>query len=304
MDLHVIINQMVVLFLIMGIGFVIGKVKILTPEGNKLLTKVVLFVTLPCTILNSVLNSEMDISVGDTVYFLLLSFLAYIIAFAVSIPVVRAMGGDKKNHGLLNYMTVFSNCAFMGFPVVMAIFGVETAFYIALFNIPFNLLTFSIGILMISGKGKKFESKQLLNSTLIVAVLAIPIAVTGLKAPFVISEVFRITGNFTTPAAMIVLGSTLACVSFKDVISEWRIYPVTFLKLIAVPLITWVILKQFVTSELMLGIIVILAGMPTAAMATMLAVEYNKGSERIASSGVFLSTLLCGITVPLLVYLL
>jgi len=302
-DIHVIINQIAVLFLIMAIGFIIGKLKILTPEGNKILSKVVLFVTLPCTILSSVLNNEMDISVGDTLFFLLLSFLAYLIAFAISIPVVRFTGGNKKIHGLLNYMAVFSNCAFMGFPVVMAVFGAETAFYIALFNIPFNLLTFSIGIFLISGKGSGFKPKQFLNTTLIVAILAIPVAVTGLKAPYVISETLRIAGSMTTPCAMILLGSTLAYVTLKDVFSEWRIFPVSALKLIIIPVITWFIFKQFVTNDLMLGILVVLSSMPTAAMSAMLAVEY-KNKEHVASSGVFLSTLLCGVTVPLVIFLL
>jgi len=302
---------MAVLFIMMAVGFTLGKVRMLTPESNKTLTRIVLFVALPCTILSSVFENEISITVGDTVYFLLMTLLLFLIAFLISIPVIYILGGEKANRGLLNFMAVFSNCGFMGFPVVIAIFGVSSAYYVALFNIPFNALVFSLGIYLISGNKKAgggrsidgFNPKLLINPTLIVALLAIPIALFGLRPPLIITEAVRITGGITTPGGMLVIGATLAFVPVKTILAEWRIVPVTLLKLIIIPIITWLVLRQIITNELLLGVLVVISGMPTAAMSSMLAIEY-KGNERIASSGVFLSTLLCGITVPLIVYLL
>jgi len=216
----------------------------------------------------------------------------------------------------------------MGFPVVISIFGVSSAYYVSLFNIPFNALVFSLGIFLISGKKEANESsfseehagftdggvglaekrvsasfnpKLLLNPTLIVAVLAIPLALSGIRPPFVFTEAIRITGSITTPGAMLVIGSTLAFIPMKSVFAEWRIIPVTLLKLIIIPIVTWFILRQIITNELLLGVLVVISGMPTAAMASMLAIEYG-GNEQTASAGVFLTTLLCGVTVPLIVY--
>ena len=304
MDLQVIIDQMVVLFIIMAVGFIIGKFKMLTPDSNKMLTRIVLFVALPCTILTSVFENEIDITVGDTLYFLLMTLLTFGIAFLVSIPIVHLLGGNKKNRGLLNFMSVFSNCGFMGFPVVIAIMGISSAYYVALFNIPFNALVFSVGIYMISsGEGGGFNPKSLINPVLIVALLAIPIALLGIRPPQLLADALRITGNITTPGGMLVIGATLAYVPIKTILAEWRIIPVTLLKLIIIPVVTWLILRQIITNELLLGVLVIISGMPTAAMASMLAIEYG-GNEKAASAGVFLTTLLCGLTVPLLVYFL
>jgi len=311
MDIQVIINQLAVLFLIMAIGFIVGKAKMLTPDGNKVLSKVVLFIGMPCTILSAVFENEIDITVGDTAYFLLMCLVTIMIAFLISMPVIRLLCKEKANRGLLNFMSVFSNCGFMGFPVTIAIFGASSAYFVALFNIPFNALVFSIGILMISG-GKqgdeagsayKFNPKLLLNPTLIVALLAIFIALSGMEFPRVVTEAVRITGSITTPGAMIVIGSTLAYVPLKTVFSEWRIAPVTLLKLIIIPVITWLLLRQIITNDLLLGVLVVLSAMPTAAMASMIAIEYG-GDEQVASAGVFVTTLLCGITVPLIVYFL
>jgi len=305
----------------MAIGFIVGKTKVLTREGNKILSKIVLFITLPCTILNSVFENEIAITVWDTVYFLLMTLLTFFIAFLIAVPVIYILGGEKANRGLLTFMSVFSNCGFMGFPIVISIFGISSAYYVSLFNIPFNVLVFSLGIFMISGKNKNaeetdggvvavngdrravigFNPKALINPTLIVALLAIPLALSGFRPPFIIAEAVRITGSITTPGAMLVIGSTLAFVPLKSVFAEWRIVPVTILKLIAIPIITWLILRQIITNELLLGVLVVISAMPTAAMSSMIAIEYG-GNEEMASAGVFLTTLLCGITVPVIVF--
>jgi len=306
MDMLVIINKLVVVFILMAAGFAVGKFNVLTKDGNKTLTKLVLSITLPCTILSSVFENEMEITAGNTVYFLLMSLLTLLIAYLISLPVVRLMGGEKANRGLLHFMAVFSNSGFMGFPILLALFGVSSAYYVALFSVIFNVLVFSVGVLMIVGKsrdGSGFSLKMLLNPTLIVALLAIPIALTGLKFPPIITEAIRITGGMTIPGSMIIIGSSLAYVPIKTVFSEWRIFPVSLLKLVIIPFFTWLIMRQIISNEMMLVTLVILSGMPVAAMASILAIEYNR-NERIASAGIFLTTLLSAITVPLLVYLL
>jgi len=314
---------MIVLFILMALGFILGKAKVLTRDGNKMLSRLVLFVALPCTVLSSVFKNESDVTIGITAGFLLYVLLAYVIAFAVSVPVIYFTCRKKKDdRGMLNFMSVFGNTGFMGFPVVTAIFGVASAYYVGLFNIPFNLLVFSLGIFLISRRSTKkenpaegesapegektgggFSPKFLLNPVLLAIFLTIPLAVTGAQPPAIIADFLEITGSLTTPGAMLVIGSTLAMVPLKTISKEWQIIPVTLLKLIIIPLLTWLILKQIVNDQLMLGVLVVLAGMPTAAMASMLAIEYD-GNEQIASAGVFVTTLLCGVTVPLFVYLL
>jgi len=303
MNIQVILHQIAVLFVLIAVGFLFGKFKVLTQDGNKALSKFVLFIALPCTVLNSVFEIEADITISSTLYFMLMSLLSIVIAFAIAVPLILLLSGKKGDRGLLSFMSVFSNSGFMGFPVVIALFGSASAFYVALFNIPFNAIVFSLGIFMIAGKGGRFDPKILLNPTLITCILSVAIALTGPQIPFVITEAIRITGNITTPGAMIVIGASLAFIPLKSVFSDWRIAPVTLIKLIIVPVITWLILKQFITDEFILGVLVVIACMPTAAMSAMLALEYG-GNERTASAGIFTTTLLSAISVPLIVYYL
>jgi len=303
MHLSVIINQMGVLFILMAMGFALGKAKVLNQDANKAITKLILCITLPSTILSSVFESDIQITVDEIFFFLLMSLLAIVIAFVIAIPAVRLLGGEKSDRGLFTFMTVFSNCIFMGLPIVIAIFGTIAAFYVSAFSFVWNIIVFSIGIMMISSKGDKFDPKLFLNPAFITALVAVPIALTRVTPPTIIADTARIAGSVTTPGAMIITGSILAYVPIKSIFSEWRIAPVALLKLVIVPLVTWLILRQILTDELQLGVLVVIAGMPVASLASMLAIEYD-GNEPLASSGVFLTTVLCGITVPLLVYIL
>jgi len=303
MDMRVIIGQLAVLFIIIIIGYFACKVKALAPETGKTLTKVVFNITLPCTILSTVAGGNLAVTGGETALFMLFSLLAFLLFFVFAIPTSRTLGGDKADRGLLSTMVVLGNVTFMGLPVSNAIFGPESAFYVALFNIPFWVLNFSVAPIMISRKGGKFDPKLLLNPSLAAALLVIPLAIAGFRAPIVVADALRLTGSVTTPAAMLIVGIRLAQMPISDVFSEWRLYPLAFVKLIAVPLAAWLLFRRLITDELMLGVLVVLSAMPTAANVAMLAIEY-KGNSRIASSGIFLTTLLSGVTVPLIVYFL
>jgi predicted permease len=102
---------------------------------------------------------------------------------------------------------------------------------------------------------------------------------------------------------MLIIGSTLASIPFKKVFTQWRLYPVTVIKLLIVPVVTWLVLRLFIHDALMLGILVVLSGMPTATSATMISMEYG-GNERLASTGVFITTLFSLASIPALVFVL
>ena len=321
MDTSVIINQMAVLFILIAAGYISGRINMLTPDGVKTLSKIVINISTPSTVLYSVLGDTDSITGSKTIYFVLMTLLAFVIFFLIAIPSARALGvregsgvrvqgsGDGNtgvrlynNTGLYTSMIVFGNVGFMGYPVTRAIFGASSIFYAALFNIIFNVLTYSVGIILISGNVGKVNLKVLLNGTLVASLISFIIVFTGFHAPTIIVDAISLASGINTPCAMLVIGATLAQVPVKIVFTKWRLYPVTVVKMIVAPVVTWLVFKQFVTDELLFGILVVLSGMPIAAAVAMIAVEYG-GDERLASSGIFLTTLLSGVTIPLIVYL-
>lgn len=106
-------------------------------------------------------------------------------------------------------------------------------------------------------------------------------------------------GDLKTPLSRVVIGGVLAEMALKSVFTNWRVYVVSTMRLLLVPLLTWAILRPFITDPLMLGVPVILAAMPSAANAVLLAEEYRSDAE-LASQGVFISTLFCIVTIPVI----
>jgi len=303
MDMGATISQLAVLFILLAVGYAGCKFNILNSDAGKVLTKLVLNITLPGTILGSAIGGNLSIDGSETVFFMLFVLFAFFVYLVVAHPIARTLTKDKSTRGLFTACIVFGNVAFMGLPVASAIFGPDAVFYVALFNIPFWIAIFSYGVLLVSGKRDSFQLKLLLNPVLISSVLVIPIALSDLRAPDIIVNALELTGSITTPASMLIIGVMLAQAPIKNVFTKWQLYPLAFVRLILLPILVWLIFRLFIADETILGVIVVLSAMPTASLAAMFAIEYDN-NPITASSIVFLTTLLSGITVPLIMFLL
>lgn len=296
-----ILNQMAALFLIMAIGYVANKLKVLTIEPSKMLSKIVMKITLPCLILSSVMGNDITLTNSEVGVFVLASLSVYALGFFLSIFVPFLLHVPKTDSGLYRFMTVFANVGFMGFPIVYSIFGPSAAFYVALFNIPFSFLVFSVGIILVAGKGEKIDPRLFINPTFIAAAISVLIFTLKISMPAVIVNTTELVGQITTPAAMLIIGSTLATIPIKEIFNEWRLYPFTVIKLILIPVLTCFMLNMFISNALMLGVLVVLSAMPVATNTTMICMEYG-GNEQLASKSVFITTVLSMVTIPMIVY--
>ena len=305
MDIQVILMQMVQLFLMIGLGYFLFKVKILDVELNKRLTTLLLAVTTPALIISSVLSTTEYLPFTDILFVFLVGILVYIVLPILGWILVKIMRIPLPQQGLYIFMTVFSNIGFMGFPVMKAIFGNDAVFYTALFNMLFNLLVFSVGTgIMGYGTGRKmdFNPKDLLSPGVIASLVALVIYMAKIQFPNVISSTITMIGDITTPVAMLIIGSTLANIPLKEVFSELRIYPYTFIKQIIIPVLAYPVLRLFIQDPLILGVTLIMISMPVANSAVLFATEYD-GDVSLAAKAVFMTTLLSIVTIPLIVSL-
>ena len=302
MDIQAIISQLAVLFIIIALGFVSSKFKALPPDTGKILTKVVLNITVPCTMLNSVIGGNLEITGGAAAFYMLMSLLALLVTAAIAIPASRLIGKAKADKGVYASLMLMANSGFMGFPMAQAVFGPESTFYVALNLIPFHIISFSLGVMLISGKSK-FDLSIFRSPTMIASICVIPLALIGFTAPKIVIDAVSLIGGATTPCSMLVIGFTLGQVALRGVFTEWRLYAATLIKLVAIPVAVWLVLSRIPMGDLMRGVLVLVSSMPTAAIVAMFAIEHG-GNQKVASGGIFLTTLLSGVTMPIIVYLL
>ena len=296
---------MIVLFIILVVGYIANKTKIMDAGGNKSLTRLILAVNQTALILGSVMNVEDAISPGEIGIIILASVGMYALLGILSIGVPYLLHTKPADRGIYRFMTMFGNVGFMGYPVIGALFGQEAIFYAAVFNIPFYVFIYSIGIILVKGGDKsfRFDFKVLLNAPLISSILSIGIYLLRINFPLPIVEAATSLGNMTTPGAMLILGSSLALIPLKKVFGDWRSYVFSLVRLIILPIVSWLVFKNLITDQLLLGIVVVVSGMPVATNATMVCMQYG-GNEEIASKTVVLSTIFSVATIPLMVYLL
>ncbi|NMA82960.1 MAG: AEC family transporter [Epulopiscium sp.] len=305
-----ILNQIFILFLLMIVGYIARKANVFSSSDSKGLSSLLIKVTMPAMIIHSMQKPFDPQLFRESLQVLFFSCIVYTVSFFIAKLFVILFRPQEKDQGVFQFMIVFSNVVFMGYPVLQAIFGEESLFYGAIYNLPFNLLVFTLGIYFIQGKRKNTEQqlqqekwKLLLHPAIIAVGIGFTIFLFSISLPGPIQDTLGLLGGLTTPLSMIIVGGLLAETDIKQIFGNWRLYILCTIRLIIFPMITWGILQFFTKDLLMLGIPVIISAMPVAANAAIIATEYD-GNEALASQGIFLSTLLSIGTIPLMAYLL
>ena len=303
-NIMVVFNQMMCLFLMIALGYGVGKWGIVSPQMSGGLSSMVVKITCPMMVLSSVMTAKPEGTMKEIFMVFLLSIVLYIIFPLLGMLLNLIVRTPEKDKRLYIFMTTFSNVAFMGFPVINAIYGETGVFFTAIFNLTFNLFVFTFGVILMSGKSIKggISVKSLLNPGILAAIAAIVIFALQIRVPSIITTVCSSMGSMTTPLAMIVIGSSLSTIPLKEVFSEIRLYPYTILKQGIAPVLIWFIFRNFITNPMILAITVIVSAMPVAATTVMFSKEYGQDDVK-AAKAVFITTLFSIVTIPVITML-
>lgn len=304
MDIQALFEKMVVLFTILFAGFFCGKAGIMDVESNKSLSRLVANLTNPMLVLASVMTDERLLSPAEVLQVTLLAAgcYAFLIASSLLLPGLLHLG--PRERGPYRFFYIFSNIGFMGYPLVRAMFGEGAMFHLTIFVLFFQLVCWSYGAQTISGEGRFRLSWRILKTPCVLAaLLAYVIYLSGIRIPRIIADVVKTTGEITSPLAMLILGCALSQCSLRDVFGRPKLYLLALIKLIVVPLAAFFVLRTFIKDPLLLSLTTVVLAMPAATNATILTYQ-NHGDDRLAASGVFLTTLLSVASVPGLMLLL
>lgn len=262
MDYFVALNQILVLFLLTGVGFFCRRAGILNQNSVSSLSKFLLNICIPAMIIYS-MQIPFSQSIAEKSGMLIFAALYYyVIAFAVCFVTPYILRCKKEEYGVFRFMTMFSNSMFMGFPILSMLFGQEAIFYAAIFNIPFTLLTYSVGIwLLRSGEGGvSFSWKLLLNAAFLSTFIGILFFVTSFSIPDPFYGALGLLSDVTTPLFLVVTGGFLASLETKAIFSNVRQYFAAGIRLLIIPAITFAVCSLFITDPMILGIAVVTAG--------------------------------------------
>lgn len=298
MDLaYITVNKIMEMFLILMIGAAALKTGLADGETSKKLSGVLLNVISPCVIIMSYqieFDRELLIGLAVTAG---LSAASFLLAIILSGLVIKAEGNPDM--AVERISIVYSNCGFIGVPLINGLLGAEGVFFMTAYITVFNILIWSHGIMLMSGKtGSPMATvKNFLHPSTFAIGAGLFFFVTGLHLPEVIGNPLSMIGAMNTPAAMLISGMNLAESELLSCLKKPRTYMISFMKLVAVPFITLLLLAACRADRIVAITILVAAACPSGAMGTMFALQYNKDS-RYASKLLAVTTALSLVTIP------
>ncbi|MDD3932658.1 AEC family transporter [Methanoculleus sp. UBA303] len=299
-DFLVVADQIFILVLLIAAGYVAVSTKIMDPRATRGLSGLLINITIPALIVASMQVPFTPARLAGAETLLLATGVFYVFSFAVAWAVSKAMRVPPAKEGVLQFAIVFGNVGFMGFPVAQTLFGADSLFYVAIFNLVFNLLAFSVGIAMLTGGDRKgFDPWLLANPGIAASVAGFLLFLGSVEIPSPFIDSIALLGGVTTPLAMIIVGAMLATFPAREMIGNWRVWAASAVLLLAVPVAYRYLFSPVFSDPLINGVMITMAAMPAAANTVIFAEQYGADS-RLASQIVFVSTIGSLVTIPLM----
>ena len=290
------------MFTILIIGLGCGMKGLITKEGNKTLSAVALYIVNPVLIFMSY-QSEYS---SELLHGLLWSFLLSVSSFGVMIALSTFLiRKSRTDWSLERFSAVYSNCGFIGIPLIRGIYGDEGVLYLTAYITLFNILVWTHGYMTMK---ESRDMKSFLKALRSPSVIAVFIGLIFYLAKIRLADIppldmldssLRYVSDMNTPLAMLIAGSAASQTKILRALKNPGLYLVSVLKLIALPMVSFLLLKLFGAPHMVLMVVTIASACPVATTGTMFAIQFDKNPER-CSEYFAVTTLLSGLTLPLI----
>lgn len=307
MDIQIVIQQMIVMLIIIFIGYFFTKKGKLNELSSRHISGLVVNVCNPAMLVCSAFGDEPKISGSLLLNALLATLLLYAILLLAGFLIPRLMRYPKEEHYIYHFLTVYGNVGFLGIPLVSAVLGSSALIYVSINVLIFNILFYLTGLNIIRKKagvtaasGPKDILSKLINTGTVSALFTIIFYLSDFNVPMIITNTLDYTGRATTFLSMLVLGIAVAQMPLKEIFCHIKDYMFIAIRMIVLPILCVLILRTFVTDQLILGVCCLMISVPAANLPLMCSKEYGLRTAELTRM-IILSTLLSVLTIPLVV---
>ena len=297
-------EQIVELFIMILMGFIIVKAGIVKDEDSKVLSKIVLYLIIPCVIIKAF---QVDYT-SKTVNGLLLALAASVTLQIVLLGVISVMGRLFHLNEVEIASVYYSNSGNLIVPIVTFILGQEWVLYGCVFMSVQLIFLWTHCKKIISRESSYDWKKIVLNINMISIVVGVILFFTRIRLPLIINDTIGSVGNMIGPASMIVTGMLFAGMDLKKIFANRRLYFVSLLRMVVVPLIALLMIKLSHLAGISqdspkIMLIVFLAVItPSASTVTQMCQVYGNDSKYASAINV-ITTLSAIVTMPVMVFL-
>ena len=304
MNTFIVLQQMLVLFIIMIVGYLCFKMSWLDNNSYGKLSKIVVNIMNPMLIINGVINKE----TGNDYHKIWINLALVIIYFALliilSFLVVKILRIEHSSESLYRLMLIFSNVGFIGIPVISSVYGETSVIYIAFYILGYNLLLYTYGIHLtdVSASAERKREKEnfwkkILNPGVFACLIAIIIFAFQVRVPEPVETLVSYMGEPAVPLSMILIGASMAQQDLKKLFTDIKMYLFLAIRLLLIPIVAALVIKNFAIDAEIAGVFVLMLAMPIGSIVVLLAADHG-ADETCCIKGSVLSTLFSVITIP------
>ena len=295
------IDTQLLLFLYMLCGVIVSRAKIIREDNRQVLVRLLMDVAMPMMVLNAFNKPTSREEILSSLWIILISLAGCVITGLIGLLMWKKQPENKRK--VLMYASMFSNAGNAGLPIVSLVFGPTGVFYASMYLLPPRILQWTVGLSMfVERKKGSWVKNVLLNPMVVVVYIGAILMATNWQIPGVFGAAIGNLGAMTAPLSMILIGATLAHMNWRMLLDR-SVLLISFLRLIAFPLLFIVLLKLVHADQMTMNVSVILLAMPAASNTAAMAERYG-GDYVFASACVSVSTLLSVVTVPVITWLI
>ncbi len=293
----ILFKQLIIMFAMLALGVWMKRSKMMSETTFKELGVFLLYVISPIVVFRGYLVAPTQVNTMR----LLVSFGASFVLLLMIIGIATLI---YRKDGLSIFASIFTNAGFMGIPLVVALFSQEAVFVLSPFLSWLFVIQWTLGIVVVTKDPRSMSFKKvILNPVIIATIVGVIVYFLHIPIPEVLDEFLSRIGVMLMPVAMIVLGSSFAHLSFKNVFLDARVWLMVLVRLFVLPLFVVVALSVIAKDfELVAYTLLVAMSAPIGANVAILAQQYNKDIT-LAASQIMLTTLFSIISMPLMVFI-
>ena len=293
-------QQVAVLFLLIGTGMVAVKTGVLKLENKQALSNLLVYIIVPAMVVNSYRMEFSTQILRNLLAAFGMSVLSVLLGTVITLLLTARKTGSRMP--IFRFACIFSNAAYMGFPLISALFGSEGLLYASAYVTVFNILLWTLGYGLVSGGSSVKEIAHSLVRTPVLYAIVVGLGIYLLQIPLpaLITQPLELLAGVNTPLSMLITGILIATGDLKQIVCDRHIWKLAGLRMLVIPAVC---LAAFAALGLLrfgmsAQVVLLLECCPAAAITSVFAVQFGH-DEQFAAGCVVLTTLLSIVTLPL-----
>ncbi len=308
MEAEIVVTQIFTLAVVVIIGVLAARFRVLTNESKDVLSKVIFNISLPLMLFTNFFSLEASPRlISNSLTVLGLTGFVILILFITGWAACRIFRLEGAEAAIFKAHSMFGNTIFLGFPLITALYGTEGLLYASMYQLVSSIILWTAGVILLShGNGSSWKKSLLkvFNPNTIATLAGLLFFLTQVRLPDIIIKPMAQLGSANTWLSMLYIGALMSFSSVGGLIKRKSIYLLSVNRLVVMPAILIALfyftgaVTGVLPEKLVSSVIILEASMPCMATVVIMAKEFGS-DDTIAVANVFVSTLLSILTLPL-----